>query len=314
MHIKNKVSARSLIFWLVVVFMTTSHAAFGKGQLQQDKCCSVQTITLRLMDEKLQDAMATLSGRLGSVEGAIAKASERADNDRIRTSWFAFFTVIASGILGGLGGLMIQSLVMRHQRQINRENAQAEVSNSYIEWQLKQLSELYGPLRALLGQSNAMYRQMNRALEAAAVDKFRMKQENGADFDDKVFEIFKNDQWVRFRTVQHLGDVYGKNYGVEPYFDDVVEVGARMAELIREKAGYVQPVDKSLIEVMGSYLAHYAVLSRLHRRAKEGESLQINIADEQATFPVAIRELVNKGFDSINKEILAWKKHGQSLQ
>ncbi len=273
--------------------------------------CSVQAIGLQPANEKLLDALATVNGRLSAVEGAITKASERAESDRIRTSWFAMLTVIASGTLGILGGLLVQSFVMRHQREINNEKTQADVSNAYVEWQLKQLSELYGPLRALLGQSNAMYRQMNRALEAAAPDVFRLKQEAGADFDNEVFEILKNEQWIRFRTVKHLDDVYGKGYGVEPYFDDVVEVGARMASLIRDKAGYVQPSDRNLIEVMGLYLAHYAVISRLLKRVKDGEPLQCTIADEKATFPMSIQKLVNDGYDTINDEVMNWKKEGR---
>lgn len=310
-QMSKQINAKILMFGAAMAFLGASHPAVRAGQTPPDKTCSVQTIILRPSDEKLQDALATVNGRLSAVEGSITKASERADNDRIRTSWLAFLTVIASGILGIYGGLKVQSFVMRHQREINKEQAQAEVSNSYVEWQLKQLSELYGPLRALLGQSNAMYRQMNRALEAAAPDVFRLKQEAGADFDNEVFEIFQNGQWIRFRTVKHLGDVYGKNYGVEPYFDDVVDVGARMASLIRNKAGYVRPNDKGLIEVMGSYLAHYAVLSRLHKRAKDGAPLQINIADEKATFPISIQELVNEGFDNINNEVLNWKRNGR---
>lgn len=295
-----------------LVFVGASNATVGEGQTPPVQKCSVQTVVLRPSDEKLQEVLANMNGRLGAVEGAITKSSERADNDRTRTSVFALLTVLASGILSIIGGIWVQSFVMRHQREINKEQAQAEVSNSYVEWQLKQLSELYGPLRALLGQSNAMYRQMNRALEAAAPDVFRLKQEVGADFDNEVFEIFQNGQWTRFRTVKHLGDVYGKNYGVEPYFDDVVDVGARMASLIRDKAGYVQPNDKGLIEVMGSYLAHYAVLSRLHKRAKDGAPLQINIADEKATFPISIQELVTEGFVNINNEVLNWKRNGRA--
>lgn len=311
MKISKRLSAKLLIIGGALVFLSASNAAVGEGQMPLDKTSSVPAVFLPPSDEKLRDVFASVNGRLSAVEGAITKASERAENDHIRTSWFAFLTVIASGILGTFGGLLVQSFVMRQQRKINMEQTQAEVSNSYVEWQLKQLSELYGPLRALLGQSSAMYRQMNRVLEATAPAMFRFKQEVGSNIDNEVLEIYQNDQWTRFKTVIHLGEVYGKNFGVEPYFDDVVDVGARVASLVRKKAGYAQPNDIRLIEVMGSYLAHYAVLSRLHKRAKDGEPLQINIADEKATFPISFQELVNEGFDNINKEVLNWKRNGR---
>lgn len=200
---------------------------------------------------------------------------------------------------------------MRHQRSMNREQSQAEVSNTYLEWQLKQLSELYGPLRALLGQSNAMYRQMNRALSVTAPEKFRLKSEVGADFDDAVFEIFHEGEWTKFRTVKHIGEVYNEKYEVDPYFDDVVDVGAQMAKLIREKAGYVQHNDKELIKVMGMYLAHYSVLSRLHAKAQKHELLESNKGDAEAVFPIAIQKLVDKGFDAINAEVMDWRSNGR---
>jgi hypothetical protein len=308
----KNLSAKILIvggFW---VFLGVSNAAVGEGAAPSVAKSSIQPVVSRSSEAKISDLLVAVNGRLNAVESAIIKAAERADLDRSRTSWFAFWTVIASGILSCFSGLVIQNFVMRHQRAINKDKAHAEVSNSYIEWQLKQLSELYGPLRALLGQSNAMYRQMNRVLESAAPEMFRLKREQGADFDNEVFEIFKNDQWSRFRTVKHLDDVYGKGYGVEPYFDDVVEVGARMANLMRDKAGYVQPSDRNLIEVMGAYLAHYAVLSRLHKRAKDGAPNKANTSDEKATFPISIQKLVNDGYDTINQEVMNWKSNGRT--
>jgi hypothetical protein len=112
--------------------------------------------------------------------------------------------------------------------------------------------------------------------------------------------------------VKHLGDVYNNGCGVEPYFDDVVAVGSRMAGLIRDKAGYARPDDRDIVEVMGSYLAHFAVLSRLHQRAKDGQPIFTNKADEEATFPIEIQGVVNRGFDAINREIMEWRNRGRS--
>jgi hypothetical protein len=272
------------------------------GEKQQALAASVR------FDEKLATFSASVDSRLTAIDSSIARAGERAAEDRSLARLYALATVVISALFA----LAAQWLLMRHQRHLERENARAEVANSYVEWQLKQLCELYGPLRALLGQSNAMYRQMNRVLAAARTELFRLRREQGGDFDDEVFEIFIDGQWGRFRTVKHIGEVYNKGYGVEPYFDDVVNVGARMAELIRDKAGYAQPSDQKLIDIMGSYLAHYAVLCRLHQQAKAGQSIQCNQADEQATFPVVIQQLVNDGFATINREIMDWKNDGRS--
>lgn len=264
---------------------------------------AAQLAQLQNENEKIRFDLIASINRLNTLEGSIAKASEHADAASARSSWFALFTVLAS-VAAGLFG---QYVLIRHQRSLNREQEKAKVSNSYIEWQLKQLSELYGPLRALLGQSIAIYRQMNMVLIAADDKKFRLEQKPGADFDDAEFQIFIDGKWERFRTVEHLPVVYGKDYGVEPYFDDVVKAGARIADMIRASAGYVRHEDKNLIKVMGTYLAHYGVLCRLHERAVNGEDVKPTAADINASFPFVIHDLVDDGFNAINIQIMDWK-------
>lgn len=264
---------------------------------------ATQIANLQNENEKIRFDLIASTNRLVNLEGAIAKSSERADSASIRSSWFAFFTVFFSVVFGLVG----QYLLIRHQRSLNREQEKAKVSNAYIEWQLKQLSVLYGPLRALLGQSIAIYRQMNMVLIAADDKKFRLELKPGADADGFEFQIFLAGSWERFRTVEHLPVVYKKGYGVEPYFDDVVKAGAAIAEMIRQNAGYVRQEDKTLVTVMGTYLAHYGVLCRLHELAVKGEEVKPTSADIKASFPHAIHELVDQGFDAINTQVMEWK-------
>jgi len=255
---------------------------------------------------ELHAELAMAIAKMASTEISIAKSSAQADQTALRSSWFSLATVLGGTALGAVASLGAQVVLMRHQRSISLADAEAKIANSYVEWQLKQLSELYGPLRALLGQSNVLYRQMNQALVAADPNRFRLV--SGDDFDKKEFEIFLAGEWVRFRTVKHLDEVYGKGYGVEPYFNDVVEVGERMANVIREKAGYARPDDIELVQVMGQYLAHYFVLKRLLDKMKAGEKLHSNAADEQATFPINIQMQVNDGFNNINREVMNWRR------
>lgn len=269
---------------------TASKSPVVVSKVQQVEAAKIAQFVAKLTTlDKLQDDLNLVILRIESLEKSIEKASEKTDHMTGRNAWFALATVIVAGLIS----FVVQLILLRHQRKMNREQAKSEVSNSYVEWQLKQLSEFYGPLRALLEQSNAMYRQMNRALISANPGLFRMQSAQGKDFDNTEFQIKKEGGWTRFRTVKHLGDVYNKEYGIEPYFDDVVDVGSRMATLIRDKAGYARPEDDELIKVMGTYLAHYAVLSRLHKRAHEGMFISTNMADDEAVFPVHIQNLVN---------------------
>ncbi len=255
-------------------------------------------------EDRLASDLSSITAKLNILDGSIRKSAELSDSAAQHAFWLAVLTIIAS--------IANQFWMARHQRNISREQAGNEVSNSYAEWQLKQLSELYGPLRALLEQSNAMYRQMNLALATADPHTFRLESTLGGDFDDKVFEIHKAGAWIRFRTVRDLGAVYNKGYGVEPFFDDVVLVGARMAKLIEEKAGYARSDAKELIRVMGAYLAHYAVLSRLHKQAQTGTAVEPTAGEQQATFPMEIQRLVNEGFDAINAEVMKWRAQAET--
>lgn len=262
-------------------------------------------------DDKLRAELEMAVSRLAAVESSIAKSADRADAVAMRTSRFSLYTVLGTALLTAILTLVGQHLLMRHQRKMSARDSENEVANSYVDWQLKQLSELYGPLRALLGQSNEIYRQMNRALIGADKDRFRLV--DGDDFDGKEFQIKLDEQWTRFRTVQHLPEVYGKMYGVEPYFDDVVAVGERMADVIREKAGYARSEDSDLLVYLGKYLGHFFVLKRLYERAKAGQEIVVNEADRAATFPKKIQKLVCEGFAEINKQVMEWRKPKASV-
>ncbi len=202
------------------------------------------------------------------------------------------------------------------ERELAENRAKLEIGNSFVQWELKQLSELYGPLRALLGQSNAMYRQMNEAL--AIADKTRFRLTGGSeDFDKQEFQIrLPGSEWTHFRTVMHIREVYGKGYGVEEYFDVVVAIGGRMVKIIEENAGYARPEQTELLAVFGKYLAHYSVLKRLHSDmqapADAGGNQQRGTVGsmkvhESAVFPREIKRLVDEGFEAINKELLEWR-------
>lgn len=243
------------------------------------------------------------------------------------------YLAFGSGLLGTLVGSLVswstQSRSLKsqalqaeraaeHARQLAEARAKLEIGNSFVQWRLKQLSELYGPLHALLRQSNALYRLMNEALISAARDQFRLVQGGPSDdFDGKVFEIATgNDQWERFRTVLHLSRVYGAGKGIEDYFDELVEIGRRIVEIIEGKAGLArEDQHQDLMPVFGRYLAHYRVFKQLHAHAKksqgEGKGAQVDSGampvGGAAVFPKEIQGLVDEGYKNLVSELNAWR-------
>jgi hypothetical protein len=306
--------ARALSICLPLLLVVT-HVA-GQANVPQSGASALNTASTSagahpsqvavVVDDKLRADLAAAVTRLSAVESSIGRSADRADAVAVRSSWFSLATVLGTALFTAALTLVGQHLLMRHQRKMNARDSQNEVANAYVDWQLNQLSELYGPLRALLGQSNEIYRQMNRALISA--DKSRFQLVDGDDFDGKEFQINFGGDWTRFRTVQHLVEVYNRGYGVEPYFDDVVKVGERMADVIRDKAGYARSEDADLLIYLGKYLGHFFVLQRLHEQAKAGQEILLNEADRQATFPNKIQTLVSDGFATINKQVMEWRK------
>jgi hypothetical protein len=267
---------------------------------------------------------------LTAIQSAIAKLSEKTDK--------ADYTPVILGLLGSLLGVVVggtitfftqRTLTERaaehtskladakaaQERELAENRAKLEVGNSFVQWQLKQLSELYGPLYALFLQSNALYRHMNTVLGKADPDQFRLVEGSpGDDFDNMVFQIKLKGQWGRFRTIMHIDKVYGQNYGIEDYFDEVVSIGGRIVKVITEKAGYVRADQSELAAVFGKYLAHYSVLERLHshmkarRDAKAHDQPSETIkVDESAVFPLEIQRLVDAGFGAITRELNEWR-------
>lgn len=308
----------ALLRGVAVSTLVFVHIAYAEDGQKARESSKPQAAALR--GPAASKEWAEVATRLAALEKAVEK-----EKTPERTSITAAVFGLVGVIVGGFINAFMQYLLMRRQtqladvkatqeRELAENRAKLEIGNSFVQWELKQLSELYGPLRALLGQSNAMYRQMNKALCASEKERFRL-QAGADDFDKQEFQIRTPDgKWVRFRTVMHIGEVYGRGYGVEDYFDEVVAIGGRMVKIIEEKAGYARPEQNKLLAVFGEYLAHYAVLKRLHSdmnarvhsKRKTVPAVRMK-AHESAVFPQEIQELVDAGFEAINGELMQWR-------
>jgi hypothetical protein len=238
--------------------------------------------------------------------------------------WPAVIAALAA-VLGAVAGAAVSGWVTLSE---SKRRGKQEVGRSVIEWQLKQLSCLYGPMRALLEQSFALYRQMNQALASADSDHFRFQPAGpGGDPDQREFQIRKGpgpDDWTRFRTVLHISKAYGLGLGVDAYFDEIVAIARRIEKIIQESAGYARPEEEELMTVFGKYLAHVAVLKCLHQQMQkpiqewpgaDGRPLPEErdgsagmVVDQEAVFPLRIRPLIYTGFAAITENIEKWRQ------
>jgi hypothetical protein len=323
------------ITWLVVTGGSTQ--AHGHGMPPQPATAVVAAVSPAAMTQNAGE----IAARLDKIDAAVERSAEK----QKKTD----YVPAVLSLLGTLGGIMIGAVVTfltqtrlfsnqqkvadqaakqareladqraLHERELASNRAKLEIGNSLVQWQLKQLSELYGPLRALLGQSLALYRHMNMVLARSDVNRFRLRRDvRNSGADQQVFEIFLSAQWVRFRTILHIGNVYGCGYGIESYFDGVVACGARMVKVIEEKAGYIRPEQGELGSVFGQYLAHYSVLEKLHayvkakREDQPEEPLPMAVV-ESAVFPTEIDMLIDSGFQAIRAELEIWRARAGSF-
>lgn len=254
--------------------------------------------------------MTEIDARLKELTAAVKKGE--ADG-------FAKTVLIA---VSGLLGIVIGGVINVFAQGISsKRSAKHEIAQSLADWQIKQLSELYAPLHALLRETLRLYRLMNQTLVDQDPKRFRM-QSSSEDIDEQKLEICRDGKWVRFRTVLHFAEVYGQQLGVDGYFDDILAIGVQMVAIIKEKAGYARANEGDLADVFGRYLAHFAVLTRLHDHMKE--RVKTGVVDgkspavpspvsgelkslQMAVFPQEIHMLISRGFKAISKDIEAWR-------
>jgi hypothetical protein len=213
---------------------------------------------------------------------------------------FGMLGVLFGGLINFWATRIISKSKEEADRRIAEDKSKLDVAKSIVDWKLKQLSELYGPLRTLFAQSNAVYRTMNVVLQNADPGKFKLLGPNDlaseefkrfkpeADDDGKLFVIRRTagGEWERFRTVLYIDEVYGKSYQVELYFDKTVDISRSIVTVIETKAGLAlsdeggetttsssrggnAKLEDTLRHKFGQYLAHAGVLQSIHanRRA-----------------------------------------------
>lgn len=273
----------------------------------------------------------SIDSRLTEIREAVDKLKPSSLFTIVLPSLIAALAGLAGVLIGSYGNERLQKVRLaqeavlanakaQQERDLSERQAKFEIGTAVIDWELKQLSLLYGPLRALLGQSFGLYREMNEVL-LAHKDKFRLIPiPTATDPDRKEFQIQASPgNWTRFRTVIHISEVYGHGFGVDTYFDEIVSIGAQMVKIIQQHAGYARAQEKDLMGVFAKYLAHFAVLKAVHKAAigKSGPerangspsaptptpALQVNLS---AVFPEVIHDLINQGFEALTVDIDQW--------
>lgn len=126
-----------------------------------------------------------LNGRLDEIDKGVTKLTEKSAAGAFQPA----ILPLLGTILGAVIAVIIASRNLNFQKKLAEEKARLDselarqkagldIGNSFAQWQLKQLSDLYGPLHALFRQSIGLYRHMNVVLLKKDPAKFRLLQDD----------------------------------------------------------------------------------------------------------------------------------------
>jgi hypothetical protein len=339
------VKTRGILSCLIVfaVFILVSSAAIPNADAKPASSGSRKDLSIPSGNQAADgnERLRLIESRLDVIQQKLSTSSdlqvrisaiEKKMNDLKGSAWPGTLLPAIISALSALAGLWLGNRVaaklqeerLKQEATLARERAKGDIGNAVIDWELKQLALLYGPMRALLGQSLGLYRQMSRVLANSRKNEFRLAQSSSSP-DGWTLEVQgEAGQWERFRTVLHICRIYGHGFGVDTYFDEIVGIGQNMVGIIRKQAGCARPEEKDLMAVFAQYLAHFAVLKHVHQEAQEQRLRTENTSanedpkdspmavDLSAVFPEEIHGLINQGFDALTQSVQQWRQKAVS--
>ena len=182
-------------------------------------------------------------------------------------------TLVAVLLAGGLTLLSQHIIAKREERravltaertmELARQEALYQHGEKILEFRLKQMELFYAPMFALLEQSKALYDKMLHQLAYDAPTQYKLLPE--ADPDGYRFHVLAKDGlWKGFRLLDQLPTVR-TNPKALALVERILDIGEQMTKIISERAGLAS---EDLAGLLGEYLAHYAILSTIHKRGE----------------------------------------------
>jgi hypothetical protein len=189
----------------------------------------------------------------------------------------ALAALIAAAISGAISvtGFVVTAVI---QKRALKHAAARDVANAILDFRLRQLNDLYGPLLLLLAQSERLAKKIREGRPNP--EKWRML--------DHVDEVLKDPE-AKVVALQ------------------ILEIGNRIEDILLSKAGLALGPEPP--ETFALYLGHVAIL----RLMLQGRARPKIAADEY--YPRQLNEDVREGYGRIQSEIDRLRKlHEDVLQ
>ncbi len=178
------------------------------------------------------------------------------------TAILAALAVIGAAVVGIVGqwyaaqrAAELARVEAERKGEVAKREALFRHTDKIVEYRLKQMELFYAPMFALMGQSKGLYDKLLD--ELAQLDSKTYRRDNTGHV-----HVFANDKDLgEFRLLDRLPGLR-EIPTVWALIDQIVSIGDSMTKIIAEHAGLAS---ERIIDRLGQYLAHYAILSLLYR-------------------------------------------------
>ncbi|MCI0622789.1 MAG: hypothetical protein L0387_14200 [Acidobacteria bacterium] len=230
----------------------------------------VQPLPKDERDEDLQ----RLTNRVLQLEIDLAKASKSPPESNLTTGIIAGAATLSAALLAGFLTLLGQRFTAKQEErrviltaeravELARQEAIFQHTEKILEFRVKQLELFYAPMFALLEQSKALYTKMLHQLVQDEPNRYRLLSEPDPE-GYRMHVLAKDGAWKGFRLLDQLPAIRS-NLNTLTLVERILQIGEQMTKIISDHAGLAS---KDLIELLGEYLAHYALLSTIHKRGE----------------------------------------------
>lgn len=212
-----------------------------------------------------QERIRELTHRIRKLELEMIPRSQESSGNVAYVAIIVAFIAILGAIFGQLLLAWREDRRAAHAAEQAVELAKQEAlfrqTEEILEYRLRQMQQFYAPMHALLGQSKALYDKMLHQLAQDEPKRYRWV--DPPDPEGYRFHVFDDEdkKWKGFRLLDQLPAVRS-NQKALALAVRILEVGEKTTGIISEHAGLAS---EDLMDVLGKYLAHYAILSTIYK-------------------------------------------------
>lgn len=223
----------------------------------------IQPRSKDILNEDLQ----RLTNQVLQLQLDAEKASKPPKSSDLGPAIIAGSVTLAIALISLFGQFNMSKFTAKHAVELARHEAAFQNTEKILEFRLKQIELFYAPMFALLEQSRGLYDKMLYQLVQDQPEEYKWPSEPNPE-DDRLHVRAKDGTWKSFRLLDQLPAIRAAKDTKPTAFalvEQILEIGAQITKIISEHTGLAS---EDLIDSLGEYLAHYAILSDIHKRGE----------------------------------------------